>query len=348
MGDEIASVRTNLADLVSQLADATSAFRVAVVSYKDFPEFCSGDYPSRVDQDFTNELSLIQAGIDSLDAIGGCDSPETVFSGIKAALDLVWTSGATKIMIVIGDAPAKVDGGAEPISGLTASQLVAESIALDPVAVTGANVGLLDDGGYMSEIAEGTGGSVIAGSDDVVFTISKVIEDAAGSPFAWLGIAYSGKVGEPINFDASGSYDSEGVGLSQYEWSFFGDGNYGLTTTEPMASFTYATPFTGVVLLRVTSASDKKALGSASIIVNDDGFSSQGDEEPCEVDSDGNPIIIGEDGILLPCTPTLPTADKEGIQEIVGDKTECPYADFFLGFLWCFFYNLWNFLIGLF
>lgn len=73
MGDVIGSVRVSLASLVAQLAAATSDFRVAVVSYKDFPERCSGDYPSRVDQDFTNNLALIQAGLDSLVADGGCD-----------------------------------------------------------------------------------------------------------------------------------------------------------------------------------------------------------------------------------------------------------------------------------
>jgi hypothetical protein len=74
MGGEIADVRASLANLVSQLAAATSDFRVAVVSYKDFDQFCDGDYPSRVDQDFTSDLALIQAGIDSLIAGGGCDS----------------------------------------------------------------------------------------------------------------------------------------------------------------------------------------------------------------------------------------------------------------------------------
>lgn len=333
MSAEIAAVRTNLADIVAQLAAATSSYRVAVVSYKDFPEFCPGNYPSRVDQDFTNNLSLIQAGIDSLVASGGCDGPETVYSGIKAALDLTWTSGATKIMIVIGDAPAKIDSaGAEPISGITASQLVAESIALDPVAVTGANVGGLD----VDEISAATGGSVIAGGN-VVDTISEVIAETAGSPFAWIGAFYSGKVGSPITFDASGSYDSEGIGLSLYEWSFFGDGTYDLSTTEPQATYTYDSEFTGIVLVRVTSQSGRRALGSAAITVNTEGSVPQGDEEPCEVGVDGIPILLGEDGIVLSCTPALPTSDKEGLKENLGDGGggDCFLSGFFLDFLLC-------------
>jgi hypothetical protein len=254
-------------------------------------------------------------------------------------------------MVVIGDAPAKVVGGAEPVSGLTASQLVAQSIALDPVAVTGANVGGggLDIGGHLTEIAGGTGGRVILGSD-VVATISEVIETAAGSPFAWLGVAYSGKVGEAILFDASGSYDSAGIGLSKYEWSFFGDGTYNRVTTVPETSYTYGTVFTGTVLVRVTSTAGKTALGSASIIVNVAGFASQGDEEPCEVDSDGNPIVADEGGNALPCTPDLPDKDKEGVEEIVdasGDK-KCPFNVFLLDVFLCFIYGIISWIVSFF
>lgn len=107
MGGQIASVRSNLNSIVSNLAAGSADFRVAVVSYRDFPSRCleAGSYAARVDQTFTNDISQIQAGIDALVAFGGCDLPETVFSGIKAALDLDWTDGATKALIVIGDAP---------------------------------------------------------------------------------------------------------------------------------------------------------------------------------------------------------------------------------------------------
>ena len=223
MGGEIAQVQADLSDLVDQLASTTGSYRVAVVSYRDFPERTgsSVDYPSRVDQTFTDDLGLIQAAIDSLDANGGGDGPETVFSGIQSAIELSWRPGVTKIAIVIGDAPAL---SPEPISNLTAAQIVANSIAVDPVQVIGVDVGSLNSNGAVGEISDGTGGSVVLSTSDLTATILEVLDQAANQPFAWIGTAYSGKIGQPILFDASGSYDPSGLPITLYEWDFDADG----------------------------------------------------------------------------------------------------------------------------
>jgi hypothetical protein len=324
MGSTIASVRNNLNSIVDKLATSTNDYRVAVVSYKDFPSRCSGDYAGRVDQDFTNDLSLIQAGISSLIARGGCDRNETVFSGINAALDLVWTPGATMIMIVIGDAPALVESsGAEPITGLSAAQLIAKSIALDPVAITAADTGSL--GPSIKIVTQATGGQVVA-SSNVVSTISGTIESAVIKPFAWLGIALSGAVGKPITFDASGSHDPKGEGIVLFEWDFTGDGVFDSSTTEPSTNFTYSDAFDGVVVLRVTSVSGQTSLGSARIVVNEDGFVQQTDAA-CPVDADGFAIIIDDNGIMLNCIPDkLPSQDLPGVKEVVEVEPDCKFG----------------------
>jgi hypothetical protein len=75
MDEEIAEVRANLTALVRQLAAATSSYRVAVESYRDFSERTSdsADYASQVDQTFTSSLPDIQAAINVLGASGGGD-----------------------------------------------------------------------------------------------------------------------------------------------------------------------------------------------------------------------------------------------------------------------------------
>jgi PKD repeat protein/lysophospholipase L1-like esterase/Mg-chelatase subunit ChlD len=319
MGGEIAEVRANLSSLVDQLAATTDSYRVAVVSYRDFPQRTgsSSDYPSRVDQTFTDDPVLIQAAIDSLRAQGGGDLPETVFSGIQAAIGLPWRPGVTKIAVVIGDAPAL---SPEPISNLTASQIVANSIAVDPVQVIGVNVGSLNSNGALGQIADGTGGSVIQGASGLTTAISEILASAANQPFAWMGQAYSGKIGQPVLFDASGSYDPSGSPITLYEWDFDGDGVFDLQTAETSATHVYDTAYNAYVVLRVTGPGGT-ALASARTVVNAEGFASQGDEDSCELDENGFSIIIDEEGQFIRCTAdSLPEFDQEGVMEILGNS----------------------------
>lgn len=317
MGDEIAQVQADLSTLVDQLAATTDSYRVAVVSYRDFPERTgiSSDYPFNVDQSFTENTALIQAAIDSLTAQGGGDFEETVFSGIQAAIELPWRPGVTKIAIVIGDAPAL---SPEPISNLTATQIVANSIAVDPVQVIGVDVGNLNSNGALGEISAGTGGSIIPDTSGLTATISEILDQAANQPFAWIGTAYSGKIGQPILFDASGSYDPSGLPITLYEWDFDGDGVFDLETEEATATHVYDAAFNNFVVLRVTGAGGT-ALASARTVVNAEGFASQGDENSCELDENGFSIIIDEEGQFIRCTAdSLPLVDQEGVTEVSG------------------------------
>ncbi|MFS6809955.1 hypothetical protein, partial [Staphylococcus aureus] len=135
-------------------------------------------------------------------------TPETVFSGVQEAINLPWRPGVTKLAIVIGDAPAH---SPEPISNLTASQIIANSIAVDPVQIIGVNTGDIDENGAVSQIALGTGGSIVEGTSALATRISEILASATNQPFAWIGEAYVGKIGQPVLFDASGSYDPSGL-----------------------------------------------------------------------------------------------------------------------------------------
>jgi lysophospholipase L1-like esterase len=315
MGDDIAQVQADLSNLVDQLAATTDSYRVAVVSYRDFPERTgwSGDYPFRVDQTFTDDSVLIQAAINALTAAGGWDWEETVFSGIQAAIELPWRPGVTKIAIVIGDAPAL---SPEPISNMTADQIVANSIAIDPVKVIGVDTADLNSNGALGQITDRTGGSVIQGTSGLTTKISEILDSAAKQPFAWVGQAYSGKIGQPILFDGSGSYDPSGSPITLYEWDFDSDGVFDLETGVPTATHIYEAAFNDFMVLRVTGQ-DGTALASARTVVNAEGFASQGDEDPCGLDENGYSIILDEEGRFIPCTATnLPEGDQEGVTEI--------------------------------
>ncbi len=69
-------------------------------------------------------------------------------------------------------------------------------------------------------------------------------------PVADAGGPYIGTVGEPINFDGTGSYDPDGTIIS-YEWDLDGDG-VADDATGPTPSMTWSTPYSGIIRLAVT------------------------------------------------------------------------------------------------
>ena len=65
----------------------TSAARFALVDYRDFPDRTgdAGDYPAKLDLDFTSDAATVDAAIQGLALGDGGDRPETMFSGIMTA-----------------------------------------------------------------------------------------------------------------------------------------------------------------------------------------------------------------------------------------------------------------------
>lgn len=324
MSDTIASVRRNLASLVNQLAAATSSYRVAVVSYQDIPP--DGLYASRVDLSFTSNLSSIQEAIGNLDASEGGDTPETVFSGIKSAIDLPWRTGVTKLAIVIGDAGPKIDAdGKEPVSNLTAAEIIASSIAVDPVQITFIDLNVLHDES-VQQISSGTGGEIISGAGGIVSTLEGVIDTTSKQPFAWFGESIVGKVGTPVTFNAQGSYDPYGHKIDNYEWDFDGDGVFDTSSEKPFANHTYTAEFEGRAILRVHSIGGH-ALASALVIINEEGSVPQNPTFPCEINDRGLPIITNGNGTYIYCM-----AEEGSLMENVpgvtmGDNSDSSFMD---------------------
>ena len=239
------------------------------------------------------EPDKFRLAVNSLTVGGGGDERETLFSGVSAALGLDWRGGVCKLAIVIGDAQPH---SPEPISGLTEEALIKQSLALDPVQVVAVDVGELVTVG-LGEIAEQIGGSVIREVTDLSETLVEVVETMLEEPFAWLGEAYVGRIGTPIEFDASASYDPSGDPLESYEWDFDGDGVFDETTLTPSVITEYDSEYTGIVLLRVTGTGGS-ALASARLTVNESGSVPMGETRVYPSDEDGLPIIVDADGSL--------------------------------------------------
>jgi hypothetical protein len=267
MGDEIDEVKANVSTLVAQIAAVDSDFRVALVDYKDEPSEES-DYQSRLDLDFTTDYNAFDSALNTLQAEGGGDEPESVYSGLMTALNLGWRDGAKKLVIPLGDAPAK---DPEPITGFTLGDVRAKTLAVDPATIDTIQSGEdTEAAASFSAIAEAGGGeSLQLPESDLSGLVPAIVGDVRRSttaPVASIVAPSAARVGQKVSFNAA---PSEGVGESivAYDWDFSGDGTFDLTTADPVSSFIYPAPFTGNVVLRVRTASGQSGLSSASVSV---------------------------------------------------------------------------------
>lgn len=189
--------------------------RYALVTYQDHPDGggVAGNYPSRVDQDFTDKPGDVLNALRQVDLAPAGDPAESVYSGIFAGLSLDWRKDASKVMLVLGDGPAK---DPEPVTGLTWWKLRVASYAISNTRVsTVGDPTAIGEG--LAELTEATGGRTIPNStggktpEDVA---DDVTEESADKPFAWLQGPYVAKVGTEVRLDGPGQllaqrWDSE-------------------------------------------------------------------------------------------------------------------------------------------
>ncbi|GAA5880222.1 hypothetical protein JCM3774_003664, partial [Rhodotorula dairenensis] len=82
---------------------SADCLRIGLVAYRDYPpqdnSYVTKSFP------FTSSVPTMKEQLKSLYASGGGDGPEAVTAGIKAALELDWRQNATKMCVLIADAP---------------------------------------------------------------------------------------------------------------------------------------------------------------------------------------------------------------------------------------------------
>ena len=105
MGDEISVVKEKLRALVGRIADANPRpdVRFGLVTYRD-----RGEGYVVKNWDFTRDVAATQKAIDSIEADGGGDTPESVNQALHVAIsELKWdlNPGVEKLLFLIGDAP---------------------------------------------------------------------------------------------------------------------------------------------------------------------------------------------------------------------------------------------------
>jgi Mg-chelatase subunit ChlD len=264
--DDMKAQATSLAQL---WLSASTNGRVALVDYKDVDQ---GDpYAARVDLDLTSDVDAFQSAVDALFASGGGDTPEAQLSGIMAALNgLAWQPGATKVALVITDAPGK---DPEPVTGYTDAQVEQRALDIDPVAIYGVDVlGDSQVSGFMQPLADATAGQVytLGAGQTLSDLLGDVIDTVALNPVADMGGPYLGQTGTAVHFYADRSYDPDGT-IASYEWDFDADGSVDQTTSVPTVDHTYTADYAGQAALRVIATDGGEAIDTADVAVDANG-----------------------------------------------------------------------------
>ena len=198
-------------------------------------------------------------------------------ASIPADQQANFRDGASKLFLLWTDAPFHYPGdpGNIPYPGPSFEETIDAILALDPPKV----VGVTSGGGGQADLeavatateayaplegvdCDGDGFIDIPGGAPLVCGIAatgegigdaivSITNAALHSPMANANGPYVGGIGEAIQFDGSGSFDTDGS-IVLYEWDFDGDLVFDFTSDNPNAQHTYTETYFGSVTLRVT------------------------------------------------------------------------------------------------
>jgi len=185
MGGEIEEMQSAVIGFSDAIAKAGIDYRLGLTEYKDFegdPCGDPGDFPYKVYNGgvLTEKNTEMRGWIESLEASGGNDGPESLLAGLAhAAADQKWRPAAGKIVIVITDAPPHDDGHKCNKEGNTLKGIVPQ---LRKAGIVTHVIGPNHDA--IRQIASGTGGAFFEITDirderksltSILGTIAKLI-----------------------------------------------------------------------------------------------------------------------------------------------------------------------------
>ncbi|KAK9893886.1 hypothetical protein P389DRAFT_174788 [Cystobasidium minutum MCA 4210] len=108
MGSYIASATANVEAICEEIIkserlQSSESLRLAVIAYRDHPpqdvSYVTKQLP------FTSDVTQVKEFLKTLYASGGGDGPEAVTAAMKEALELDWRENASRITLLIADAP---------------------------------------------------------------------------------------------------------------------------------------------------------------------------------------------------------------------------------------------------
>ncbi|KAK0545484.1 hypothetical protein OC846_005649 [Tilletia horrida] len=191
MGSYITSATKNIETICDEIIrseelSSPQALRVGLIAYRDHPPQ-DHTYVTK-NFGFSSKIEEVKKHLKSLYATGGGDGPEAVTAAMKATLDLDWRPRATKLAVLIADAPPHGIGeygdgfpngspeGNDPL--LLARQMARVGISLYMVACEPALSGYQYGADFFQALVRLTGGQLLPLT--TASLLSHVIIAAAG------------------------------------------------------------------------------------------------------------------------------------------------------------------------
>lgn len=171
MSSYIRAAQQHICEIAQGISQSQGAqVRFGLVSYRDHPpqDFT---YVTQIFE-FTSDVAQMKANVDNMSAAGGGDGPEAVTAALHDALHLPWRPHATKVVVLIADAPPHGleptgDGfpngdpeGRDPLQ--IARDMAARGIACYAVGCEPALGGYHFARDFMCTLSEITGGQAVA------------------------------------------------------------------------------------------------------------------------------------------------------------------------------------------
>jgi hypothetical protein len=136
MQDEIDQIKSSLLSVTDKLKGLKQEFdlRYGAVLYKDLgDEYITRTYP------FTSNIQAFAQALQSVNAGGGGDEPESVNQALAETVRAPWRPGAAKVVFLVGDAPPHMDYPGDVPYGQSLKAAVARGIRIHSVAASGLN-----------------------------------------------------------------------------------------------------------------------------------------------------------------------------------------------------------------
>lgn len=302
MHDSINGARDAVRSMVETFESRRTDFQVGLVEYRDTDQ--DDEFASRTAQGLTRDLDAFRTALGGLEAVGGGDHEEAVYSGLMTAFDeLNWRGSARKAVVLIGDAPAK---DPEPVTGYTRETVLERARSLRASGADASSAGVAASGKGSStravqsalappsgtglgpasiyaipvydaaaesfeDLAGASGGSSFPAFDpgEVSSEVAAVVEEASTPIFANLTATERVRPGMPVYFSAAGSF-YDGGEITSFDWDLDGDGRIDETTTGNRLTHTYPGETEVRASVTVRGSDGATAKSFADVTVSDD------------------------------------------------------------------------------
>lgn len=177
MDDVIDEVTNSAQKVTGNIQAFAPDTRFAVATFSDYPQESllsalgslfgideygdSGDYPWRLDQEFTPEQSKIKTALENITLLNGGDTPESYLRALYEAQSLPWRNDARRLVILFGDSIPH-----DPDPGVDSSPGTADDLSFDEIVkqLAGSEITVLsiysnsEASPFYEALAQGTSG----------------------------------------------------------------------------------------------------------------------------------------------------------------------------------------------